>query len=311
MNSTLLKPGRGILVLDSYADQLIHKATQGRFSTHSYLGLVAATRGLSDYLSGVLMTEGLLRSLDGKQRLHPSVQLGVRLATGRTRDGGEGSRRLRSGSGRHLDNLRRQGVTFVEWRANLPLPGVPRGAVHIDAKGLAEAALLTQSEGLFPVVTVAAPDLGDHSINVSRAIMCNALTALFAEVSAVGADLEAMALRCSMVAPGDHHHSSGGPDEVGRETMRVVGECVPEQLPGVLFLSGGAHLETACSRLAAITHHARPQRPTRRVGFAFTRALITESAAVWDGNIRSLNAQQRLVQACRAAVQATSPLVVV
>ncbi len=310
----LLSPGRGILVADEYVDRVIDRAAgsgaaRGRCATSDYLRLALDSWGLESYLSGVLLTQ---RTFDDTEQLRtlkqyrdgaPPLLFGVRMETPRTTPGGRPV---------DLDAVRRTladnrlgGARFAEWRANIDPVTVPRGQVHVDAVALARGAAASQAEGVLPVVTVAMPDLASHSTAVTRAVTANALRELFAELHGTSVDLSALVLRINMVLPGDAHRHQPLPDEVAATTLGVLGETVPPEVAGVVFLSGGQSIGRATTNLAAVTQLARAEGRPWRLTFAFTRALVAESVSAWTCDRDSVpQAQRELVQSCRAAAQA-------
>lgn len=305
--ATLLAPGRGLLVADEYVDRVIAAAVRdtgagSTSTTSSYLSTVLDCQGLESYLSGVLLTRATFDATEQLRTLRTCrdgaapLLFGVRMDPYR-----------RDGVRADLAELRLGGARFAEWRANIDPMTLGRGQVAVDAAALARGAAASQAEGVMPLVTVAMPDLATQSQAVTQAVVANALRALFGELDARGVDASALVLRMSMVLPGDAHRHQPAPAEVAAATLRVLEETVPPQVAGVAFLSGGQPVGRATTHLAAITAAARRQGLPWRVTFAFTRALVAESVAVWAGHPESVpQAQRELVQGCRAAAQAVT-----
>lgn len=304
---TLLAPGRGLLVADEYVDRVIagavrDAAAHATCTTSSYLRTALDCWGLESYLSGVLLTRDTfgateqLRTLKTYREGGPPLLFGVRMDPYR-----------RDGVGADLAELRVGGARFAEWRANIDPMTVGRGQVAVDAAALARGAAASQAEGVMPLLTVAMPDLASQSQAVTRAVVANALRALFDELDGQGVDLAALVLRMSMVLPGDAHRHQPAPTEVAAATLGVLEETVPPQVAGVAFLSGGQPVGRATTNLAAIVAAARQQGLPWRMTFAFTRALVAESVAAWACHPESVpQAQRELVQSCRAAAQAVA-----
>ena len=83
-----------------------------------------------------------------------------------------------------------------------------------------------------------------------------------------------------VIASKNYEHQST-PEEVGRETAKVLKEHVPEELAGVVFLSGGQTPEQATDNLAAVVKNGPFPWP---VTFSFARALQDPALYAWAGD---------------------------
>jgi fructose-bisphosphate aldolase class I len=291
--AAIMSPAKGMLVADEYAEALVSGGVEDRDRVQRFAEMILRTRDLDDSLSAILLTErtfaatSALRGDAGTADARPLF--GVRMAAPDL-----------SSRGR-LASLLGDGASFVEWRANLSPPEVPRGAAHIRAGALAEAAAAAQAEGLLPVLTIAMPDLAASSIGVNQAVTTNALLALRDQLEHVGVDARRLVVRVNMVVPGPLHPKPADPDQVARLTIGVLENGVPEGSPGVLLLSGGQPLEQACANLRAVASLAAARRTPWRVTFGFSRPLITAAAAALVRAENDAEAHQLLVQDCRRA----------
>ena len=302
---SLLAPSMGVLVLDEYAENIVNGQGLWPTSFERFVSLVLSSSAIRPYVSGVLLAP---RAFAASQTVRESIQLRDRVLIGvRCTPPQRLDDRLFEGLGR----LRRGGARFAEWRANLPALEVGRGEVHVDCAALARGALASQLEELLPVLTVAMPDLGSHTLAVTQAATSNALIALFGELRQAGVNVNHMVLRVNMVVPGDHAPRAADPEQVAEATLRLLSTAVPAEVPGVIFLSGGQPLDRVCANLAAITCLAHTQDAPWRLSFGFTRAIVSSSIAGWDGTSGSPLAQLKLAESCQAASQAVSPLTTV
>ena len=317
---SLLESGKGILVADEYVDTMIGRlmpqgATGQLPPAGRYVDLVLDTPGLETWISSILLTGDTFAGLKSS-RLSSRHSGNVRpMAFGVRMDASRTSLATGQGTTGGLDDVRRQladygatGVAFAEWRANLSPPDVARGEAHIDAEALARGAAASQSEEILPMVTIAMPDLASHSAAVTQAVTGNALAELFSQLQHFEVDTSALLLRMNMVLAGDPGTQPTTADDVARATLKVISHSVPTDVPGTTFLSGGQAIDAACANLSAITTLNRATDEPWRLTFAFTRALVSRSLDVWQGDSANVaDAQRELVHSCERASQAVSP----
>lgn len=263
----VMAPGKGMLVADEYAEALVRSmGDDGR--PRRFAEILVSTPDLSRHLSSVLLTGPTFAQVTPHlQTTSTRPLVGVRLAVGT--------------EPRFADHVR-EWASFVEWRAHLFIPDLPRGAVHIDAPALADGAAAAQAEGILPVISVAMPDLGSASIGVTQAVISNALSALREHLEKAGVDPAQLVLRTSMIAAGEGHATPSDPEQVAERTLAVLERCVPAATAGVLLLSGGQTLDRACANLAAITSLASRRPVPWPVTFGFSRALVRAAAGYFS-----------------------------
>ena len=291
---TLFTPGRGVLVLDRYAEAAARAARPAAVDPVGFARTALSTPGLDQVISGILLTlDGLLGSRDLRDGpTHGfAMTIGVCLDPSSTTD----------------DVLARgaaAGAAVVELRANLG-PGLVRpGEPATEADRLARGARRVQDAGLVPVLTFAMPDLATHTQNVSHAVTSNALRAVVMACDQHEVDPSALVIRASMVAAGARAPESSGADAVGRATAAVLRETLPGTLAGVLLLSGGISLADACDRLTATVAALTARGTSWRATFGFSRPLVDDAARHWDGTTGSPSTRHELVRACRVATEA-------
>ncbi|MDP3949774.1 class I fructose-bisphosphate aldolase [Microbacterium sp.] len=290
--AAIFSPPKGMMVADEYAEAL---STRRTGDVPALIDAALETPGLEDYVSAVLLTHETFAA--GAQRADglpaDNLLVGVRLTPP-----GSPSDSVRKTVVGLIDN----GAAFVEWRANRAPPDVPRGSPHIDAAALALGASIAQAEGMLPIVTVAMPDLATHSISVSEAVTTNALIALREQLTQAEVDSRGLVIRVNMVVPGLNNPSQADPLLIAHTTLRVLERALPEELSGVLLLSGGQPLATACTNLAAITSLARERSVPWQLSFGFSRALFDAAAEVLQHPAFDPDEpRDQLLRACRRA----------
>jgi fructose-bisphosphate aldolase class I len=101
-----------------------------------------------------------------------------------------------------------------------------------------------------------------------------------------------------MMVAGKHCSHQPGVDEVAAATLSCFERCVPSEVPGIIFLSGGQSEEVASERLNAI---CTLPHPAWAITFSFGRALQDSALRGWRGLAKNIpEAQRALLQRAHA-----------
>ncbi|PIT98473.1 MAG: fructose-bisphosphate aldolase class I [Candidatus Andersenbacteria bacterium CG10_big_fil_rev_8_21_14_0_10_54_11] len=184
------------------------------------------------------------------------------------------------------------GARFTKWRAVVRIGGELPSATCLTANAhlLARFAAESQAAGLVPIVEPEVLLEGSHSIAEAEAETERTLRAVFEQLAAYRIDLRGAVLKTSMVVPGRESGEPMVPGHVARATVRVLQRAVPEEMGGVVFLSGGQTPVQATENLQAIAALGPHRWP---VTFSYARALQEEALAVWRGRTEAAAAAQR------------------
>jgi fructose-bisphosphate aldolase class I len=94
-------------------------------------------------------------------------------------------------------------------------------------------------------------------------------------------DLQGLILKTGMALAGKENLNQSTPEEVGKATVQALLDTVPENVPGVVFLSGGQESEQAIKNLSAISKFKNTPWPTT---FSYLRAIQGPSLELWRGD---------------------------
>lgn len=137
------------------------------------------------------------------------------------------------------------GARFTKWRSALSIDldrGLPSDSVvKENALTLAKYAKIVQRVGLVPIVEPEILIDGVHDIHTSGSVAKYVISACFDALKREDVNLEAVLLKPMMVMPGLMHPSKEtvSAEEVARATLDCMLACVPVEVPGIMFLSGG------------------------------------------------------------------------
>ena len=147
-----------------------------------------------------------------------------------------------------LDGLRerlkeyyRLGARFTKWRGvyNISDKFPSKIAIHSNAQSLARYSALVQESNMVPIVE---PELlmdGDHSADVCLNKTSEVLKKCFDELILHKIDLSGIILKPNMILAGNQSKEKITNLEVSQKTLECLKKSVPNEVPGIAFLSGG------------------------------------------------------------------------
>jgi fructose-bisphosphate aldolase class I len=301
----LVAPGKGILAADESSgtiekrfDQIGLESTEG--NRRAYRQLLFTTPGLGEHISGVILFDETIRqSADDGTRLtevleKASVIPGIKVDTGAKPLAlfeGETVTEGLDGLRERLGEYGELGARFAKWRATYFIgEGKPTDfAVLANGHAMARYAALCQEAGIVPIVEPEVLMDGDHDVAACEAATGRALHALYAQMSDHRIDLAGTLLKVNMVVPGKDAAAQVDDATIAEATLRTLKAHVPEEVPGIVFLSGGMTDEEATSRLNEIN---RMGGGPWAISFSYGRALQSQPLKVWGGDAANIEAAQ-------------------
>jgi len=172
-------------------------------------------------------------------------------------------------------------------------------AIQANAETLARMAIISQMNGLVPIVEPEILMDGTHDLPVAIAAAERVLTATYARCQLHGLYLEGSLLKPNMVTPGTECPKKYTPYDIAQATVTAFKRTVPSAVAGITFLSGGQSEEEATVHLNAINQVGtlKPWALT----FSYGRALQSTVLKVWKGQKENVHAAQvALLKRCKA-----------
>jgi fructose-bisphosphate aldolase, class I len=304
--AAMVARGRGILAADESAG-----TCEKRFKSvgvecteenrRAYRGLLFATPGVEQFVSGVILFDETLRqkTSDGVPFVEFLAQKGI--VPGIKVDKGAKDLALCPGEKvtEGLDGLRERlaeyfklGARFAKWRAVITIgDGLPSHAcLYANAHALARYAALCQEASIVPIIEPEVLLDGGHTIERCEEVSEATLRATYAALAAHNVSFEHTILKASMVVSGKENARQAGVGEVAERTVRVLKRTVPAAQPGVVFLSGGQSDVDATAHLNAMAAMKGLPWP---LTFSYSRALQNPALKAWRGSRDNVAAAQR------------------
>ena len=173
---------------------------------------------------------------------------------------------------------------FENTRISLPDPrlghiGIPTdNLIGANAYVLARYARICQDNDIVPMVEPEVLFDGTHTIEECEAVIIRVYKMLFSFMKEYKVYMPGSILKTSMVIPGRESGNAIDAVDVATRTARVLREHVPQDLGGVVFLSGGQTPTQAFLNLNEITK--KGPYPWG-VTFSFSRALQDPVLKYW------------------------------
>jgi fructose-bisphosphate aldolase class I len=271
-------------------------------SRRAYRQMLLTTPGMGDHISGVILFDETIRQgTDGGEPFtdvlrRAGVIPGIKVDTGAKPLALYPGETVTEG----LDGLRERlaeyaelGARFAKWRATVFIDadaGLPTDfAIRANAHAMARYAALCQEAGIVPIVEPEILMDGDHDIGACERATGRTLEALYHDLREHRVDLPGTLLKVNMVLSGKACASQATDAEIAAATIRCLSTNVPQDVPGVVFLSGGMSDEEATSRLNEM--NAAGGVPWE-LSFSYGRALQQAALKAWKGDPSNVAAGQ-------------------
>ena len=296
---------RGILAADESSPTIAKrfdaiKVESTEENRRHYRSLLLSTPELGQYICGVILFEETLtqKTDDGMPLPELAWQQGI--VPGIKVDKGKGPLPGAPGDSitygldglvERLENYKSLGARFAKWREVYSISDVNPTSLGLTANAemLARYAAVCQDVGIVPIVEPEVLMDGDHDIARCSEVTENVLHSVFHALHQHNVSLEHMILKPNMVLPGISLRTAE-PEEVARETLKVLRRTVPAAVPSLNFLSGGQGPEEATRNLNAINQLAG--NAPWQLSISYGRALQQPALQAWQGKAENDDATQ-------------------
>jgi fructose-bisphosphate aldolase class I len=183
------------------------------------------------------------------------------------------------------------GAKFTKWRAVITIgDNIPTDAcINENMLRLADYAKIVQSNNMVPIVEPEVLMDGSHSIDDCYNVTSRVLKSLFQHLKDKNVDIKGTILKPNMIISGTNCIEQAGVQEVAEKTVKCLLENVPEDLPGIAFLSGGQSDIDATAHLDAMN---KIGGFPWKLSFSYGRALQQAALKAWMGKEENMNNAQ-------------------
>ena len=290
-------PGKGILAADESSGTI-----KKRFDTinvesneenrRNYRELLFRTKNaMKNYISGVILFDETLRqeSKDGTPLVNvisDSGSLpGIKVDAGAKDLALNTNEKITEG----LDGLRERlkeyysiGAKFAKWRAVITIDSsIPSDlCINANAHTLARYAALCQENEIVPIVEPEVLMDGNHTIGKCYDVTKKTLEVVFKELSDHGVNLKGICLKPNMIIDGSLQTEKSSKISIAEKTIECFKDTVPDEVPGIVFLSGGQSEIEATENLDQMN---KIGGFPWNLSFSYGRALQASALKAWSG----------------------------
>ncbi len=184
------------------------------------------------------------------------------------------------------------GAKFTKWRAVINISDeIPsNNCISENMNALAEYALIAQQNNMVPIVEPEVIMDGSHSVGRCHEVTNQTLLVLFEMLDKKNVNIKGTLLKPNMVVSGTENNYQAPIEEVAEKTLQCLKSSVPDELPGIVFLSGGQSDLDATAHLDAMNKIGGFKW---KLSFSYGRALQQAALKTWAGKDDNLEAAQK------------------
>ena len=197
-----------------------------------------------------------------------------------------------------LDGLRERlkkyyklGARFTKWRGVYCISDKcpSKLAIHSNAHALAQYSALVQESKMVPIVEPEVLMDGDHSAETCLSKTSEVIKKCFDELILQKVDLSGIILKPNMILAGNQSKNKISNEEVSQKTLECLKDSVPNEVPGIAFLSGGQSEIEATKNLNLINKN---NNTNFIMTYSYGRALQQSSLKIWSKNTKDKESTQ-------------------
>ena len=251
----ILSNGKGILAADESNGTMtkrleavnIQSSPENRLLFRETL---FASESMSDCIGGVILFDETINQTSNYGKTIPTMISetgavpGIKVDTGAKDLANSLDEKITEG----LDGLRERlkryyelGARFTKWRGvyNIGEKYPSKIAINSNAHALARYSALAQESGMVPIVEPEVLMDGEHSADDCLIKTSEVIKKCFEELIIHKIDLTGVILKPNMILAGNKSKNKISNEEVASKTLECLKNSVPNEVPGIAFLSGG------------------------------------------------------------------------
>ena len=303
----ILSNGKGILAADESNGTMtkrlesvnIQSSTENRLLFRETLFTADSMR---DCIGGVILYDETINQKSSDGKTIPSIISetgaipGIKVDTGVKDLANSLDEKVTEG----LDGLRERlkkyyelGARFTKWRGvyNIGEKYPSKLAISSNAHALARYSALVQESGMVPIVEPEVLMDGEHSAEDCLIKTSEVIQKCFEELIIHKIDLTGIILKPNMILAGNKSKNKISNEEVSIKTLQCLKKSVPNEVPGIAFLSGGQSEVEATENLNLININ---NNTNFIMTYSYGRALQQSALKFWSKNIEDKGGTQSI-----------------
>ncbi len=301
----IISNGKGILAADESNGTMtkrleavnVNSTPENRLS---FREILFSSEGMKDYIGGVILYDETINQTSSLGKSIPDLISstgavpGIKVDTGAKNLANSPEEKITEGLDGLRDRLKKYsalGAKFTKWRGvysiseNYP----SKLAVSSNAHALARYSALVQECEMVPIVEPEVLMDGNHSAEDCLSKTSEVIKKCFEELILHKVDLSGIILKPNMILAGNHSKNKISKEEVSFKTLECLKKSVPNEVPGIAFLSGGQSEIEATENLNLINKN---NNTNFIMTYSYGRALQQSALKVWSKDIKNKEATQ-------------------
>ena len=289
-NGTMTKRLDSVNVPSSPENRLLFRETL--FSSES----------MTDCIGGVILYDETINQSSSSGEKIPTLisqtgaVTGIKVDTGAKALANSSEERITEG----LDGLRERltvyhqlGARFTKWRGvySIGKKYPSKLAINSNAHALARYSALVQECGMVPIVEPEVLMDGEHSAEDCLTKTSEVIQKCFEELIIHKIDLTGIILKPNMILAGNKSKNKISNEEVSYKTLECLKKSVPNEVPGIAFLSGGQSEIEATENLNLINKN---NNTNFIMTYSYGRALQQSALKFWSKDIKDIKGTQNI-----------------
>ena len=301
----IISNGKGILAADESNGTMTKRLEAVNVKSTpenrlSFREILFSSDGMKDYIGGVILYDETINQISSTGKSIPNLISssgavpGIKVDTGAKDLANSPKEKVTEGLDGLRDRLKKYydlGARFTKWRGvysigeNYP----SKLAISSNAHALARYSALVQENGMVPIVEPEVLMDGNHSAEVCFNKTSEVIKKCFEELILHKVDLSGIILKPNMILSGNLSENKISSEEVSIKTLECLKNCVPNEVPGIAFLSGGQSEIEATENLNLINKN---NNTNFIMTYSYGRALQQSALKVWSNDIKNVEATQ-------------------
>ena len=302
----IVSDGKGILAADESSGTIEKRfksinVESTEDNRRKYREMLFRSPVMADAIGGVILFDETLRQKSGDGDYLRNVILdhgslpGIKVDQGVKEFEGGSDEKITTGlDGLHerCQEYEKLGAKFTKWRAVINVSDeIPsNNCISENMNALAEYALIAQQNNMVPIVEPEVIMDGSHSVERCHEVTNQTLLVLFEMLDKKNVNIKGTLLKPNMVVSGTENNYQAPIEEVAEKTLQCLKSSVPDELPGIVFLSGGQSDLDATAHLDAMNKIGGFKW---KLSFSYGRALQQAALKTWAGEDDNLEAAQK------------------
>ncbi len=301
----ILENGKGILAADESTSTMtkrlksvqVDSTAENRFLFRETL---FSSKIMRECIGGVILYDETIKQKTNDNKSIPDLLsemgsiTGIKVDTGAKQMAGSPDEKITEG----LDGLRERlkeysklGAKFTKWRGVYNISNIypSKLSIHSNAHSLARYAALVQECNMVPIVEPEVLMEGNHSADDCYIKTSAVIKRCFEELILHNIDLSGVILKPNMILAGTESKNQISNEETAKLTIKCLKESVPNEVPGIAFLSGGQSEIQATENLNLINKY---NDTNFIMSYSYGRALQQGALRYWAKNTKDIKGTQ-------------------